>query len=120
MTHGHDVHFYLGWNMNLFTEAIRMMFALTALILTTMLTQPLSFHLSPIGQSVSLKEQTAKLPSFVNFHSATKLAVADDISVTLLDESDSQARTPVEIRQQSRQNLKIANLRPQYRARWKN
>ena len=106
--------------MSYFYEATRMMFALTALILTTMLTQPLSFHLSPIGQTTSLAEQTENLPKFVNFFSAPKLAVASDISVTVDDESVNKAeKTAAEIRQLSRKNLKIANLRPTYRERFK-
>lgn len=106
--------------MSYFYEATRMMFALMALILTTMLTQPLSFHLSPIGQNVSLADQTDKLPTFNNFYAAPKIAIASDISVTVQDESqDEVERTALEIRQMARKNLKIANLRPTYRERFK-
>lgn len=103
--------------MNLFNEAARMFFALFALILTTMLTQPMSFNLSPLGQQVALQKATGGLPAFNNFYVAPKFAADQDNSVTTLDESDAEAKAAFEARQAARANLKIAGLRPVYRAR---
>lgn len=102
--------------MNLFNEAARMFFALFALILTTMLTQPMSFNLSPLGQQVALQKATGGLPAFNNFYVAPKVAGTDN-SVTVLDESDATAKAAFEARQAARSNLKIAGLRPVYRTR---
>ncbi len=105
--------------MSLFNEAARMFFALFALILTTMLTQPMSFNLSPLGQQVALQRATGGLPAFNNFYVAPKLGsdTDKDNSVTALDESNPEAKAAYEARQAARSHLKIAGLRPIYRAR---
>ena len=54
--------------MGLMTDATRVLFAVSALIVTTVLTQPSQFNASQITKSISIGEATAKNPSFSNFY----------------------------------------------------